>query len=278
MALFSRDELGELLELEDRADQLDWLAGRATGRDIFILSCGPSLSEYSPEGLNDLLRGHCVFAVKQAFPLVPDLTDIQILNTWNSQKYDYAIKRPFVVRETAAGDPPVFGESDLDLTVSKPSNLSEQLARKQNFDDFTFARTLQRPWGPGVLYEIGFYLAMHMGCRRIITLGWDVGVKNSAVMPHFYDRPDSARTRVLAEAARMQTATERNRYLHDNGVLYNKPRIVPDEVDGCIRASEGWRVYLESRGTEIIVVSQNSLVSDKIRRDRLENLVSDHAA
>ena len=112
-----------------------------------------------------------------------------------------------------------------------------------------------------------------MGARRIVTLGWDFGVKNSAVMPHFYDRPDAARTKVLAEAARMRSTAERNRYLHDQGVLYNKPRIVPDEVDGYISASEGWQVWLESRGTEIVVVSQNSLVSKRIRRDRLENLV-----
>lgn len=278
MAFFSQEALDDLLAIDDPVDQLDWLAGRLEGRDVYILSCGPSLSEYSPEKLTSMLRNECVFAVKQAFPLVPELTDVQILNTWNSQKYEYDVKRPFIVRETAVGDPPVFGESDLNLTVSKPSDLSEQLARKQNFDDFTFARTLKRPWGPGVLYEIAFYLALHMGTQRIITLGWDVGVKNSAVMPHFYDRPDAMRTKVLAEAARMQTAVERNRYLHNHGVLYNKPRIIPDEVEGCINASEGWRAYLESRDIELVVVSQNSLVSENIRRERLENLISNPAA
>ncbi|MCC0076862.1 MAG: hypothetical protein H6898_09800 [Rhodobacter sp.] len=274
MALFSSSDIADIISLGDPMLQLDALAGRAEGKDVVILSCGPSLSEYTPEALNDLLSGTCVIAVKQAFDTVPEATDFQILNTWNSQKYDYSRRRPLIIRETAAGDPPVYGESDLNLLVDKPSALSEQLARKQNFDDFQFSVSMTRPWGPGVLYEVGFYLAQHLGARRIITLGWDVGVQNSAVMPHFYDRPDPHKTAVLAEADRLRTIQERNKFLHANGILYNKPRIIPDEVNTCAAASGPWQDYLAQNGIELVVVSTGSLVSQSIPRARLEDLLA----
>ncbi len=273
MPILSDEEISDLINLGDPFEQLDALSGRAAGKDVFVLSCGPSLSEYSADQLREYLSGSCVIVVKQAYDVVPDLADFQILNTWNSQRYDYSRRRPFILREGALGDPPVFGDSDLNLVVKKPSALSEQLARKQNFADFSFARSLDRPWGPGVLYEIGFYLAQHLGARRVITLGWDVGAKNSSVMPHFYDKPDPYRTGILAVAEKMKPVAERNRYLHENGVLYNKPRIIPDEVEACILASEGWNQYLSDAEIELIVVSSASLVSESIRRARLEDLI-----
>jgi len=272
MAFLSNAEIGELIAQNDPVAQIDMLAGRTAGLDVVILSCGPSLSDYPPAELRRLLSGRCVVAVKQAYDVVPEAVDFQILNTWNSQKYDYSRRRPFIIREGAAGDPPVFGPADLTLLVERPRALSEQLARKRNFADFRFDVTLTRPWGPGVLYEIGFYLAQHLGARRIVTLGWDVGVKSSSVMPHFYDRPDRHKTEILAEASRLRTQEERNRFLHDNGVLYNKPRIVPDEVETCIDASGPWNDYLAAAGIELVVVSPNSLASPAIRRSRLEEL------
>lgn len=275
MALFDASDIRDLIALGEPLAQLDAIANRAAGQDVVILSCGPSLSEYTPDRLQELLSGRCVMAVKQAYDVVPAAIDFQLLNTWNSQRYDYSRHRPFIIREGAVGDPPVFGESDLDLTVERPSALSEQLARKQNFSDFQFGVTLTRPWGPGVLYEVGFYLAQHLGARRVVTLGWDVGARNSSVMPHFYDRPDPHKTAVLAEAARLRSIQEKNRHLHEHGVLYNKPRIIPDEVETCIAASAGWYRYLQASGIDLVVVSNGSLVSPEIPRGRLEDLLND---
>jgi LPS sulfotransferase NodH len=93
-------------------------------------------------------------------------------------------------------------------------------------------------------------------------------------MPHFYDRPDAHKTAILAEANRLRTQQERNRFLHDHGVIYNKPRIVPDEVETCIAASAAWNDYLAASGIELIVVSSQSLVAPAIRRGRLEEVLA----
>ena len=30
-------------------------------------------------------------------------------------------------------------------------------------------------WGPGLMYEMAIPLAMFLGCKEIITVGWDIG-------------------------------------------------------------------------------------------------------
>ena len=39
------------------------------------------------------------------------------------------------------------------------------------------------PWAPGIVMEIGVYLAIHVGCHRVTFIGWDVTSDYS----HFWD-------------------------------------------------------------------------------------------
>ena len=238
-----------------------------------ILSCGPSLTEYSPDELTELCQNAVVFAVKQAFEYVPSVSDFLLLNSWNYQKYDLSVRHPVVVHERGKRDPSTYGEHDMVFDITETSDLSQQLARNGRYDDHTFDKTPDRPWGPGVLYEVGFYLAHYMGFKSIVTLGWDVGSKNTSVMPHFYDRPSPHRTRTLARARWIRSLTERNRFLHDNNVLYNKPRIIPEEVDVCANASGDWYDWLTSQGIDLKVASHVSMVDKRIPRVRLEEVL-----
>ena len=267
-----RQDIAALQQLGSADKQLAALKDRNTGGRCVIIACGPSLMEYSPEALTDLLKDETVIAIKQAFAYAPTIMDYLLLNTWNYQKYDFSEHRPLIMYERAAADPQVFGEQDILLNIPRPSELSQQLARAKNFDSYTFDAQTDRPWGPGVLYELGFYLGVHLGVKEIVTLGWDVGVKNTTVMPHFYDRPDPRKTRILAQSQNITGRDERNRFLHDNGVLYNKPRIIPDEVDACAAVSGDWYDWLLSKGIDLKVVSRASLVDKKIPRIRLEDL------
>lgn len=231
------------------------------------------MKEYSSDRLSELLSGKLVLSLKQAFQYAPSITDFLILNSWNFQRYDYTSRHPLVVREEGPNDPPVFGEDDIRLNLSVVDDLTLQLARRKNFDDYLFSKTLDRPWGPGVLYEIGFYLAVHMGVKEIVTLGWDVGVKSSPVMPHFYESNDPARTRLLTKAQSISDIRMRNQFLHDNGILYNKPRIIPEEVDICAAVSGDWYRWLQKREIALRVVSTQSMVAPEIPRTRLEDTI-----
>lgn len=271
MAFFSDAKMSEIRGLKNTSAKIKALAGLGAGQTCYILASGPSLKEYEPERLNELLDGKLVFALKQSFEYVPKIIDFLIINSWNFQKYDYSQRHPLVVREEGPNDPPVYGGEDIKLDVVAADDISTQLARKKNFDDFLFSRQLDRPWGPGVLYEIGFYLAVHLGVSRIVTLGWDVGVKSSPVMPHFYEAASPERTRLLARAKTIADVRERNLFLHENGILYNKPRIIPEEVDICAGVSGDWYRWLEGRGIPLRVVSTQSMVAPEIPRVRLED-------
>lgn len=271
MAFLSEERMAEIRDQKSAHAKLKALEGSAKGETCYILASGPSLKEYSPGQLEEMLDGKLVMALKQAFEYAPTVVDFLILNSWNFQKYEYSRRHPLVVREEGPSDPPVFGGEDVKLNVVSVDDISTQLARKKNFDDYLFSKQIERPWGPGVLYEVGFYLAVHLGASRIVTLGWDVGVKSSPVMPHFYETADPTRTRLLAKSKAISDIRERNRFLHDNGILYNKPRIIPEEVDICAGVSGDWYRWLEGLGIPLQVVSTQSMVAPEIPRVRLED-------
>ncbi|GAB5434711.1 MAG: hypothetical protein EpisKO_40810 [Epibacterium sp.] len=267
---FTEDILRRIQEAPTPREKKEVLKDCAKGRPCVVLSCGPSLNEYTPKELRDLCKDSVVISVKQAFDYVPDVSDFLILNTWNYQKYDFAHRRPIILYEKGPTDPPVFGTHDIEFDLPNPTDLSQQLARSGNYDDYAFDVSDTRPWGPGVLYEIGFYLAEYIGVKSIYTLGWDVGAKNTSVMPHFYDRPSPHRTRTLARSREIRNNIERARFLHENGVIYNKPRIIPEEVDACANASGDWFTWLASRGIDLHVVSRVAEVDPRVPRTRLE--------
>ncbi|MDT8291791.1 hypothetical protein RQ846_18930 [Roseomonas mucosa] len=240
------------------------------GETCFILACGPSLAEYKSEELSTLLKGKLVLCIKQALDFVEEEGDFLLLNSWNFRKYDFAKGRPIVVRESGMADPPVYLAGDIEMKIPKPSSRDDQLALSKKFDDYTFSKKIERPWGPGVLYELGFYLAEHMGCTKVVTLGWDVGVKNSPQMPHFYDTTSSDTVRLIRQSREIEDLAERNKFLHDNGVVYNRPRIIPEEVDDCAAVSGDWATWLTGKGIELKVVSKLSLAADFIPRTRIE--------
>lgn len=254
-------------------DKLHALKGKAPGDTCVILACGPSLTEYPPEDLTKLCQNTTVLAVKQAFQYVPEVCDFLLLNTWNYQKYDFSQRRPVILYEKGPADPVVYGEHDITFNLPQANDLSQQLARSKRYDDYTFEASVNRPWGPGVLYEIGFYLAHYMGFKSIVTLGWDVGAKSTSVMPHFYDRPSPHRTRTLAKSRWIRSIAERNKFLHEGGVLYNKPRIIPEEVEVCAAASGDWYDWLTAQGMDLKIVSNGAIVDERIPRTRLEDVL-----
>ncbi|WP_431283410.1 hypothetical protein ACQW02_00975 [Humitalea sp. 24SJ18S-53] len=247
------------------------LHGAYAGETMFILGCGPSLAEYTADQLDQLLAGKLVVALKQALDYVPTQGDFLVLNSWNFRSYEFARARPVVIRESGRNDPPVFLDGDIALDIPRPSSRDDQLALSRKFDDYMFSKTLNRPWGPGVLYEIGFYLAEHMGVSKVVTLGWDVGVRNSPQMPHFYDTTSPEVVRFIRQSREIEDIGERNRFLHDRGVVYNRPRIIPEEVDDCASVSADWQQWLNGKGIDLRLVSHQSLAADTIPRTRIEN-------
>ncbi|PZW37013.1 hypothetical protein C8P66_1474 [Humitalea rosea] len=77
--------------------------------------------------------------------------------------------------------------------------------------------------------------------------------------------------RFIRESRDIEDIAERNRFLHDRGVVYNRPRIIPEEVADCAAVSADWQGWLNGKGIKLQVVSRQSLAAETIPRTRIEN-------
>ncbi len=217
------------------------------GETAYVLTCGPSINAFWDDRVRAFLKDKLVMAVKQTYDLGPEVCDFHILNSWNYMPYTYAEPRPIVIGERAPKDPETPGMNpDLMFSVPDPSNFEQRLATSWHWDEWLFDRTYDRPWGPGVMYELCFPMLVHLGVKEIVTLGWDLGEKNVATMEHFF----------------REEPTGSNK---SDGIL-NKPRIRPYEVGDIAKSTKSLYYWLRSKGIYLYVVSDRSLVDDIVPR------------
>jgi len=217
------------------------------GETCYLLATGPSLGAFWDESVKERLRERLVVAVKQAFDLAPEIVDFQLLNAWNYSVYDYTRHEPIIVAERADNDPPTPGlKADLLFRVPEPNNWEKRLATTLEFDRYLFERTKDRPWGPGVVYELGLYLAVHIGVKEIVTLGWDLGELNSPTMPHFFPEEPGGSGK--------------------SDGIQNKPRIRTYEVQDIAGSTHAVYYWLRSKGIYLYVCSDRSLVDAVVPR------------
>ncbi len=212
-----------------------------------MLTCGPSIKETWNDEVAAYLADKLVIAVKQTYDLAPEIVDFQLLNSWNFQPYDYLEPRPIVLMERADDDPPTPGlQADMLFRIPDPRNFSQRLATTLRFEDWLFTKTLDRPWGPGVVYELGIYLMVHLGVSEIVTMGWDLGELNSPTMEHFFpeEAPESPKS--------------------DD--ILNKPRIRTFEVGDIADSTRALYYWLRGRGIHLSVISDRSLVDPVVPR------------
>ncbi len=223
------------------------LRGAYAGETAYVLTCGPSINAFWNEGVRAFLKDKLVMAVKQTYDLGPEVCDFHILNSWNYSPCVYAGPRPLVIAERGPKDPATPGmNADLMFSVPRPNNFEERLATSWHFDEWLFERTFDRPWGPGVMYELCFPLLVHLGVKEIVTLGWDLGEKNAATMEHFFREEPAGSAK-------------------PDGIA-NKPRIRPYEVGDIAKSTRALYYWLRTKGIYLYVISDRSLVDEVVPR------------
>ena len=113
----------------------------------------------------------------------------------------------------------------------------------EKFEDFLIEKNLTRPCGPGIMYETVFYMAVHLGFKEIILVGWDLRQKdaNEDNYEHFYGT---------------------------NNNVVNKGDVLDWEIKTTCEASKELYYWLQNRNIDIKVAS-SSAVYDKIERIKL---------
>ena len=152
-----------------------------------ILGCGPSLKELSVDRLEELAKTHCIFAIKQAYNLYPELIDFHFINDNNYSRYDYSRSNCKVVAEFPLNHfvSSIADTADYIFRVDN-SDFTKSLTVTHDFDGSSLPKEI-RPWGPGIMYELVLFFAQALGFTELYTYGWDLGPPGSQTRDHFYD-------------------------------------------------------------------------------------------
>lgn len=165
-------------QMETPETRLAILRNHYRGETAYIVSCGPSIEDVLTEDRLHMLDKSLVFSVKQAYDLIPWAVDFHLLTGANLKKYSYH-HDTLVFRTTLSKS----STSGL-YTYLKVANTDKPVNLHRHYGDYEFSKRLNRPKGPGVMNEIALYLALHLGCSRIVAIGWDL---NSDELRHYYD-------------------------------------------------------------------------------------------
>ena len=238
-------------------DKLAHLKNKHKGETLYILNCGPSLNEYKAEYLKDLLKDKPVFAIKQAYHHFPEVTDYHFFNCSNLpvekinkrviQHYSYEQHRPVVIASSnydLGQRWSYMQKQDIFFKIPIRTEINNEFVTvTKKFEDFLIDKNLTRPCGPGIMYETVFYMAVHLGFKEIVCIGWDLRQEdaNEDNYEHFYKRDKN---------------------------LINKGDVLDWEIKTTRDASKELYYGLKEKNIDIKVAS-SSAVYEKIERIKL---------
>ena len=160
----------------------------------YIIGCGPSLNEIDADSLKKTIQNDLVFSIKQAYFPFEDLVDFHFFNCNNFTPFENKGHTIYCSQADAlteiAAQKYIWKDQKYDLNFVLRDNkiIDNRLSRSYDFDKWCFSKTLNRPWGPGIISETVFYMAKHLGVSKIRTIGWDHIDPNSTdtSIEHFY--------------------------------------------------------------------------------------------
>lgn len=244
----------ELKKLASVQEKLNRLKNEFQGEVVHIVAPGPSLRNLDFEKLNESLKDKLVISIKQAYDIVPYISDFHLCNLYNYKPYIYPEKRPIILysvpKSFQDNHLKAFKEKQILLdmwipVLNQPFITREQsISFSRNFDlFFNLSRNTETVWGPGMVLELGIPLALHMGCSNIVTIGWDIGAgyKNDGTHEHFYQ-----------------------------GKLDTRPQ--PGELDEAWASTEEMYDWLEDRGIDLSILSDINPADQRFKRLTLEDL------
>jgi hypothetical protein len=215
-------------------------------QDCYIITCGPSLKDYSPEFLREKLKGKLVFAIKQAFNYIPDLVDFHFFNSNNFETYDYSSHRPIVISNSAEDELSmihhVWGnkqEYDIFTFIPDDKDFSKSICKSLEFEKYLFENSMNRPWGPGMMTEVVIYMAVHLGVKNIHTIGWDLEKPGTTTSHHYYGERKLVRRADPMKQEEIKLNIETTKHLNE---------------------------WLLSKGVNLFVANENSYVHSSVPR------------
>jgi hypothetical protein len=239
---------------------LNLLHNQYQGAICFIISCGPSVNHYNPELIRRIAGHNLVITIKQAYTKFSNIADFHLFNFCNLSDYTYQ-NNDNIISAYMAQDRKINKNVDLNFSLSNQYILNNIMHREykyppiskiMNFESYTMDKIVDRPEGPGIMYELGIYLALHLGAKEIVTLGWDLSyslpktistpngtIKDNIIKSHFYGSNKHTSKNIL-------------KIINENMFIINSSKIL--------------NKWLKSRGVDLFVLSELSNLDESIPR------------
>ena len=252
----------EIQELDSIEERLELLHNAYKEDTAYVLTCGPSLGDYTREELNEKLKDKLVICIKHSIEAVYDICDYHLLNLWNFEfPYNYTNLNTIVFFGLAksflqehymeASKHPL----DLWVPVSNPpfTQKHQTTCATGNFDNLrSLSRDTELIWGPGMMTEMGLSTAVHLGCKKIVTIGWDLGDPNKKWGSYQHYTPN-----------------ENYRELYDRPDATTPP---PGELEEGIAATKQMHEWFVKEEIDFSIVSDRNPAYSDIKRVKLEEI------
>jgi len=239
--------------IESQVDRIALLRGMYEGEDIYVVSCGPSLSDFPSGYLSEKLDGKVVFTIKQAFAAMHPRVDIHFFNCNNFTPYNLrgvtSVGSAGQSLESMKGG--LWGDTNPSLffRISDPGKQERCLCVTRNHDDWTLdAQPIVKPWGPGTIKETVLFTALHAGAKSINLIGVDLypaDFGHTDKIDHFYDGNDSE---LLARQGAAGQLFQGESALSLSGMF-------------------DWNEYLATKGVSLNICSKGSYIPEEVPRD-----------
>jgi hypothetical protein len=150
------------------------------GETAYVLTCGPSIQEIWNRELRQFLADKLVIAVKQTHDLLSEITDFHLFNRVRIKPYTY----PGPTIRISVWEYMNENPAHIHFPLRSDQSWERSIIVSNEYKHYGNLMTeYDRPLGVGIMFEIGLFLPVHLGCRKIILMGFDMNAEGSY---HFY--------------------------------------------------------------------------------------------
>ena len=257
---FLKDQFTTYTHMRDR---LDLLKDAFKGEECYILTCGPSLTEYKVANLKEKLKDKLVFTVKQAYDEYRDISDFHFFNSCNFTPFDCDEENPIISVGSSGETLPwtrinAWSDQEFDIflqVMNDSRGINTSLAGTKQFEKWTLNNSVRRPWGPGIMYESVFYMAEHLGASTVYTVGWDFEAPGTTTSHHYYDED------VAPEGVKEKAGSQ---------IIRPSDHMDAGEIAKKIEASQNLDRWLQSKDIDLFVATDASYVHKAVRRKKIQ--------
>lgn len=252
----------KLLKLEEPLERLEVLKNQYEGETAYIIAGGPSLNNYSMNYLKEFLSDKLVMSIKQSYEPLKEVTDFHILNFTNFKPYDWSNNKSIVSWAIFEQFHPemIFKNNltcDLMIPIYRnnpqtgggvgPDKMSFSVVERGDYDLLRLDHPevgFNQPWAPGIMYEMCIPLSIYMGCKKIVTIGWDIGDISS-----FQNGKDDDTQRVFQDHFYGDE--------HEQ-IVYAKTSMGPREITSVVKSTKDMYYWLKDQGIDWEMVSDRN--------------------